>query len=354
MTYASRTATVILTGLLAIASTCGRAAGQGGGHGGSGGGHGFGGHAGHSAGRSSSAHSSGHSIGHSIGHSFAHIFGHHGQGASSVALIKAPAKPWSVTPSPISVPQALRPQPRNPFIFRHRNGFFPRRRTSGFAGCPYGWFDFHFRFDDNWNCPSDAFFFDPFFSGWSSGPILYGSPFGSTTWFESGTATGSTVQSPAEPSPAYPTTNSDATNETPQHSSGTTMSSPNGMKAKAGRPITLLQLRDGSMYGLTDYWAKDGELHYTTTYGGQDSVPFERIDLEKTLQLDADRGVPFVLPNLVSLFTRPTSRPHLTLSAGIVSELPTNSESGVDNCPVSRQLFSQPDNATVAPPLINR
>ena len=30
MTYASRTATVILTGLLAIASTCGRAAGQGG------------------------------------------------------------------------------------------------------------------------------------------------------------------------------------------------------------------------------------------------------------------------------------------------------------------------------------
>jgi len=160
MTYASRTATVILTGLLAIASTCGRAAGQGGGHGGSGGGHGFGGHAGHSAGRSSSAHSSGHSIGHSIGHSFAHIFGHHGQGASSVALIKAPAKPWSVTPSPISVPQALRPQPRNPFIFRHRNGFFPRRRTSGFAGCPYGWFDFHFRFDDNWNCPSDAFFFD--------------------------------------------------------------------------------------------------------------------------------------------------------------------------------------------------
>jgi hypothetical protein len=64
----------------------------------------------------------------------------------------------------------------------------------------------------------------------------------------------------------------------------------------SGRPITLLQLRDGSMYGLTDYWAKDGELHYTTTYGGQDSVPFERIDLEKTLQLDTDRGVPIVLP----------------------------------------------------------
>jgi hypothetical protein len=34
------------------------------------------------------------------------------------------------------------------------------------------------------------------------------------------------------------------------------MPSPNGMKAE--RRITLLQLRDGSMYGLTDYWVRDG------------------------------------------------------------------------------------------------
>ena len=64
---------------------------------------------------------------------------------------------------------------------------------------------------------------------------------------------------------------------------------------KAERPITLLQLRDGSMYGLTDYWVRDGELHYTTTYGGQNSLPFERIDFEKTMQLNAGRGLPFVL-----------------------------------------------------------
>jgi hypothetical protein len=63
---------------------------------------------------------------------------------------------------------------------------------------------------------------------------------------------------------------------------------------KAERPIALLQLRDGSMYGLTDYWVKAGELHYTTTYGGQDSVVFERIDFEKTERLNADRGVAFV------------------------------------------------------------
>jgi len=275
-----------------MTSTCGRAAGQGGGHSGSGGGHGFGGHAGHSSVGSSSAHSSAHSIGHSIGHSFAHIFGHHGQGASSGAVVKALAKPWSVTPSPISVPQVLRSRPRNPFISRHRVGFFPRRGAFGFAGCPYGWFDFHFRFDDNWNCPNDAFFFDPFFFGWSSRPLLYGPAFGSATWFEDGTAPDATMQVLTEPKPACPPTNSDATNEA-LHSSDSTSSSPNGMKAE--RPITLLQLRDGSMYGLTDYWVKDGELYYTTTYGGQDSVPFARIDLEKTMQLNADRRVPFML-----------------------------------------------------------
>jgi hypothetical protein len=86
-------------------------------------------------------------------------------------------------------------------------------------------------------------------------------------------------------------------NETPNFSDGT-MPSPNGMKA--GRPITLLQLRDGSMYGLTDYWISDGVLHYTTTYGGQNSLPFERIDLEKTVQLNANRDVPFgLLPQAV-------------------------------------------------------
>lgn len=59
--------------------------------------------------------------------------------------------------------------------------------------------------------------------------------------------------------------------------------------------MTWLQLRDGSTYGLTDHWVSDGELHYATTYGGQNSLPFERIDLEKTVQLNADRDVSFVL-----------------------------------------------------------
>ena len=70
-----------------------------------------------------------------------------------------------------------------------------------------------------------------------------------------------------------------------------------GSEEKTTQPpvVTLLQLLDGSMYGLTEYWIEGNELHYTTTYGGQGSVPLDRIDFDKTIHLNADRGVAFVL-----------------------------------------------------------
>jgi hypothetical protein len=289
MKYAARGSMLLLGGFLTMTSSCVRAAGQGGGHGGSGG-HGLGGHGGHLSG----GFSSGRSSGHSIGHSFAHIFGHHGQGVSPTALKGAsPPEHGKVTPSLESVPRVLDRLPRNGFVSGPPICFFPRRRAFGLGGCPYGWVEHDFNFGGNWNCSNDGFFFDPFFSAWFSGPVPYGSAFGGTTWFKGGTAPDPTVQSPAEPNPAYPATDSDVTNETPNFSEGT-MPSPNGMKAE--RPITLLQLRDGSMYGLTDYWVSDVELHYTTTYGGQNSLPFERIDFEKTVRLNAGGAVPILLP----------------------------------------------------------
>jgi len=280
--------TLILAGFLAMTPTCVRAVGQGGGHGG------FGGHGGGHGGHSSKGPSAGHSSGHSIGHSFAHIFGHHGHSASPATLKGAAPEHAEVTPSPESVLRVLDRQPKNRFVSRPRLGLVPRRRIFGFGGCPYGWFDNNFRFGDNWNCSNDGFFFDPFFAGWFFGSLSDGPAFGGTTWFGDGKTADSTAESPAEPDAAYPPTNSDSTNEIPNSSRNATPS-PSGMKAEPG--ITLLQLRDGSMYGLTDYWVDDGELHYTTTYGGQNSVPFDRIDFEKTAQLNAARGVPFVLPS---------------------------------------------------------
>ena len=65
--------------------------------------------------------------------------------------------------------------------------------------------------------------------------------------------------------------------------------------AQDEKPVTLLQLLDGPMYGLTDYWIEGDQLHYVTTYGGQNAVPIERIDFAKTAQLNADQGIEFVL-----------------------------------------------------------
>jgi len=64
---------------------------------------------------------------------------------------------------------------------------------------------------------------------------------------------------------------------------------------QSSRPLTLLQLKDGSMYGLTDYWLEEGRLHYITSYGGKNSVPLEQIDFDKTVQLNSERSVEFVL-----------------------------------------------------------
>jgi hypothetical protein len=241
-----------------------------------------GGHGGHSSGGSSSGHSSTQSIGHSIGHSFGRLFGHRGQGGSA-------AGPTAITESVLRVSDR---QPQGRIVFRPPIGFFLRHRALGFGECLDGWFEHNLRFGDSWNCSSDGLFFDPFFFGWFSGSPSYGSAFGSI-WFRGGTEPDSAVWSPAEPNTAYQRTISDATNET-ANSSDSTTSSRNG--GEAGSPITLLQLRDGSMYGLTDYWVKDGELHYRTTYGGENSLPLERIDFLRTVQLNADRDVPFVLP----------------------------------------------------------
>lgn len=65
-------------------------------------------------------------------------------------------------------------------------------------------------------------------------------------------------------------------------------------KKEAG-PITLLQLKDGSMYALTDYWLENGRLHYITSYGGENDLPMERIDLDTTVKLNYERDVEFVL-----------------------------------------------------------
>ncbi|HTU34255.1 MAG TPA: hypothetical protein VMF66_10675 [Candidatus Acidoferrum sp.] len=61
------------------------------------------------------------------------------------------------------------------------------------------------------------------------------------------------------------------------------------------KPLTLLYMKNGFSYGATNYWLAGDGLHYVTSYGGENSVSVDQIDMRKTTEENADRGVPFVL-----------------------------------------------------------
>jgi hypothetical protein len=57
----------------------------------------------------------------------------------------------------------------------------------------------------------------------------------------------------------------------------------------------LLYLKDGSSFAVTDYWMTGGKLHYVTSYGGENAVNESQIDLQRTVNENAARGVDFSL-----------------------------------------------------------
>jgi len=234
------TLSAIALAVVTALAQCAQANGPGGGHGGSGSGHGSSGHgsAGHGG---HTGHSSRNSSGHSLGHAFVHIIGHQAKTSPTSSKI-LPHKPrWVAVGQPI--------------------GFFPTRRHFGSSPC---WNNIFFpRSASSINCFDNNFFFDPFFFG--SFSLLGALPDSSTAYaVESGL------------NEALPDAGSDSPSAT-------------------ANPVTLLQLLDGSMYGLTSYQVIGHDLHYTTTYGGQNSIPLDRIDFTQTLKLNAARQVPFVL-----------------------------------------------------------
>lgn len=60
-------------------------------------------------------------------------------------------------------------------------------------------------------------------------------------------------------------------------------------------PDTLIYFADGTNYAVTNYWLADGDLHYVTSYGAEDSVPIGRVDLQRTVDANATEGVQFTL-----------------------------------------------------------
>jgi len=59
----------------------------------------------------------------------------------------------------------------------------------------------------------------------------------------------------------------------------------------ANAPEMVLYLKDGTVYALDDYWVADGKLHYVTNYGGENAIDLDTIDMQKTVDVNAKRGI---------------------------------------------------------------
>ena len=60
-------------------------------------------------------------------------------------------------------------------------------------------------------------------------------------------------------------------------------------------PSVLIYLKDGSTFVASDYWLKGGVLYYNVNYGGPGNVSMDDVDLQRTVDENARRGVRFQL-----------------------------------------------------------
>ena len=58
---------------------------------------------------------------------------------------------------------------------------------------------------------------------------------------------------------------------------------------------TVLYMRDGSSFAVSDYWLASGKLHYVTSYGGENSTDLGKLDIQRTVDENAKQGGKFAL-----------------------------------------------------------
>ena len=156
-----------------------------------------------------------------------------------------------------------RPHPRPPIFYPGYGGF-------GFFGYPFG---FGFGFDSFWGPGCDPFWFFGCDAYYNSGYDYYASQ-------ESNPVDLGIGEQPPDDNVTYSWQEPPA--NTPQ-------------ERAAEKTLTVLFLTDGSVYAVTDYWVADGKLHYDTSYGGENSIDMSQLDLQRTVNANAARGVEFTL-----------------------------------------------------------
>jgi len=75
----------------------------------------------------------------------------------------------------------------------------------------------------------------------------------------------------------------------------------------ASTPTVLIYLNDGTTYAASDYWLADGKLHYNVNYAGESTVDFDQVNLQRTVDENAKRGVHFTLKPAPNTYNPPPS-----------------------------------------------
>jgi hypothetical protein len=57
----------------------------------------------------------------------------------------------------------------------------------------------------------------------------------------------------------------------------------------------VVYLKDGTVYLISDYWLADNQLHYLSSDGAEHVIDMDQVDLQKTVDVNAKRGVDFTL-----------------------------------------------------------
>jgi hypothetical protein len=84
----------------------------------------------------------------------------------------------------------------------------------------------------------------------------------------------------------------------PEGNAGDWQNAPDNSSQSAvpsAQPYVVVFLRDGSSYAVSDYWLAGGKLHYVTSYGGENSVDANQLDLQRTVNENASHGITFTL-----------------------------------------------------------
>jgi hypothetical protein len=91
-------------------------------------------------------------------------------------------------------------------------------------------------------------------------------------------------EGPSEPDyiPVPPDENTNAPSNAPSSTSGE-------------QDEVVLYLKDGTVYLVSDYWYADNKIHYVTSDQAEHTVDMDDLDLQKTVDVNARRGVTFTL-----------------------------------------------------------